>query len=420
MSRVVVVGGGAAGMMAAASAAANGNSVTIYEKNEKLGKKLYITGKGRCNLTNNCSVDELLQSVCVNGKFLYSAFNGFDSQDTIRFFEEQGMPTKTERGGRVFPLSDHASDVTAALCRLLNKGRVGIHLNEEVLEVITDSGINGATSAIGIRTKKSKFIPADHVIIATGGLSYPSTGSTGDGYRFAKDVGHSVSSLYPSLVPIETADNWAQKLQGLSLKNVEISIFDGARELYRDFGELMFTHYGVTGPLILTASSRIQEQLSAHPLQLFIDLKPALSKEMLDSRILREFEAAKNRQFKTVLGSLFPSKLIPVISERLSIPLEKKVHDITREERQSLIEITKHFPLTLVHLRDFNEAVITRGGVNVKEINPVNMESKKVKGLYFVGEVLDVDAVTGGYNLQIAWSTGYACGNAIKEGFNEF
>ncbi|MCD8337902.1 MAG: NAD(P)/FAD-dependent oxidoreductase [Lachnospiraceae bacterium] len=413
MSSVIVIGGGAAGMMAAVAAAQGGHEVRLYEKNEKLGKKIYITGKGRCNLTNNCGVEELLQAVCVNRKFLYSAFYGFDSQSTIRFFEEEGMPTKTERGRRVFPVSDHSSDVIAALTRKLKRSGVKIYLNQEVRRLLMDQEEDGKSRMQGILLASGRREMADAVIVATGGLSYQTTGSTGDGYRFARESGHQVSELSPSLVPIETDGTEAQQMQGLSLRNVEAAIFDGKKELYREFGEMMFTHYGVTGPVILTASCQIQKRLREHPLSLILDLKPALSEEQLDARILREFEAAKNKQYKNVLGTLFPSKMIPVIAQKSGIPGERPIHEITREERKNLIQITKQFPLTLLRLRDYNEAIITRGGVSVKEINPATMESKKVKGLYFAGEVLDVDAVTGGFNLQIAWSTGYAAGASV-------
>lgn len=417
MSKVAVIGGGAAGMMAAAAAAQNGHQVSLYEKNEKLGKKIFITGKGRCNLTNDCEVEELLEAVCVNRKFLYSAFYGFTSQDTIAFFEEQGMKTKTERGNRVFPVSDHSSDVIRALSDKLKKSGVKVHLNAEAEAVLSDTEESGAEKprVRGIRLAGGREIAADAVIVATGGISYRSTGSTGDGYRFAKEAGHTVTQLSPSLVPIETQGDWAARLQGLSLRNVAVTVRDGKKEVYSGFGEMMFTHYGVTGPLILTASSRIQKKLAERPLQMYIDLKPALSQEQLDARILREFEAAKNKQFKNVIGTLFPAKLIPVMIERSGILAEKAVHDISREERLSLVALTKQFPLTLTRLRDYNEAIITRGGVAVKEIDPATMESKKVCGLYFAGEVLDLDAVTGGFNLQIAWSTGYAAGSSVPQ-----
>ena len=410
MSKVVVVGGGAAGMMAAVAAAENGHTVTLLEKNEKLGKKVYITGKGRCNLTNNCEVEELLAAVCVNRKFLYSAFYGFTSQDTIDFFEQSGMHTKTERGNRVFPASDHASDVIAALSGRLKKSGVKVMLHAEVKELLMEAPTRRIT---GVVLQDGKRIPADAVIVATGGISYRTTGSTGDGYRFAKAAGHQVTECSPSLVPMETAEDWAARLQGLSLRNVEVTILDGKKELYREFGEMMFTHYGVTGPLILTASSVVQKKLAAHPLTLRINLKPALTEEQLDARILREFEAAKNKQFKNVIGALYPAKLIPVMIERSGIPEEKPVHDISKEERRALVTLTREFSLTLTGLRDYNEAIVTRGGVSIREVNPTTMESKKAAGLYFAGEVLDLDAVTGGFNLQIAWSTGYAAGKSI-------
>lgn len=417
MGKVIVVGGGAAGMMAAVSAAESGHEVTLLEKNEKLGKKIYITGKGRCNLTNNCEVEDLLNAVCVNRKFLYSAFYGFTSQDTISFFEQSGMRTKTERGNRVFPLSDHSSDVIAALSGRLKKSGVTVRLHTEVSEVLAKEEESGtlAQRIAGVRLKDGTVLRADAVIVATGGISYRTTGSTGDGYRFARALGHTVTELSPSLVPIETQEDWAARLQGLSLRNVEAAIYDGKKELYREFGELMFTHYGVTGPLILTASSRIQKKLREHPLVLQINLKPALTEEQLDARILREFESAKNKQFKNVLNTLYPAKLIPVMIARSGIDGEKPVHDISREERKKLIELTRRFPLTLTGLRDYNEAVVTRGGISIREVNPTTMESKKVRGLYFAGEVLDLDAVTGGFNLQIAWSTGYAAGKGIGE-----
>lgn len=422
MSKVAVIGGGPAGMMAAVSAAQKGHEVSLFEKNEKLGRKLYITGKGRCNLTNDCDVEALLQAVCTNRKFLYSAFYGFDSQAVIRFFEENGMRTKTERGNRVFPVSDHSSDVIAVLASKLRACGVKVHLNEEVKEICySEDNVNAddlerKQCVTGLKLASARSAACDAVIVATGGLSYPATGSTGDGYRFAEEAGHCVTPLSPSLVPMETAGDWAQQMQGLSLRNVELTVKDGKKTLFRGFGEMMFTHFGVTGPLILTASSVVQKRLNEHPLDLYIDLKPALSEEQLDARILREFEGGKNRQFKTILGTLFPSKLIPVMILRCGIPAEKPVHEISRAERAGLIAYTKHFPLTLTGLRGYNEAVITRGGVNIREIDPATMESRKIRGLYFAGEVLDLDAVTGGFNLQIAWSTGYAAGTNVEAG----
>jgi predicted flavoprotein YhiN len=433
MSKVVVLGGGAAGMMAAIAAAQQGHAVTLFEKNEKLGKKIYITGKGRCNLTNNCDVEELLQAVCTNRKFLYSAFYGFTSQDTIAFFEQAGVRTKTERGNRVFPVSDHASDVIGALSSQMRRYGVDVHLNTAVqaLELRMADGSEktvpcdqdaaqmaedpetASASVKGVRLSGGRVVPADCVIAATGGFSYRTTGSTGVGYRLARNSGHTVTELSPSLVPIETAEEYARQMQGLSLRNVEITICDGKKELYRAFGEMMFTHFGVTGPLILTASTAVQKRLREHPLQMYINLKPALTEEQLDARILREFDAAKNKQFKNVIGSLYPSKLIPVMLELSQIPPDKPVHEISKEERQTLEGLTRRFPLTLTRLRDYNEAIITRGGVSVREINPSTMESKRISGLYFAGEILDLDAVTGGFNLQIAWATGHAAGMGI-------
>lgn len=409
MSKVAVIGGGPAGMMAAVAAAGQGHQVSLWEKNEKTGKKLYITGKGRCNVTNDCGTEEFLQAVCVNRKFLYSAGYGFDSRSVMDFFEKQGLALKTERGGRVFPVSDHSSDVIAAMNRSLKEKGVQVCLNQEVAEVLTaEDGVSG------IRLRSGRTVMADAVVVATGGISYRSTGSTGDGYRFARETGHQVTELYPSLVPMETAEDDPCRMQGLSLRNVEVTVRDGKKELYRGFGEMMFTHFGVTGPLILTASTVIQKRLREHPLQLFIDLKPALDVQQLDARILREFEAGRNKQLKNILGALYPAKLVPVMTERSGISPEKAVRDITKEERQKLISLTKSFPLTITALRDYNEAIITRGGVSVKEIQPSTMESRLVKGLYFAGEVLDLDAVTGGYNLQIAWCTGYAAGMGIR------
>ena len=403
MKKVLIVGGGASGMMAAAVAAEHGLEVHLFEKNEKLGKNLYITGKGRCNLTNACDMEELFQSVCTNAKFLYSAFYGFTNQDVIRFFEESGLKTKTERGNRVFPLSDRSSDVIDTLGRRMRKAGVKIHLNTAVKALLQEDG-----RCLGVSLEQGEKVFADAVFVATGGLSYQSTGSNGDGYRFASETGHQVTALCPSLVPFQTEEAFVRDLQGLSLRNVELSVYDGKKCLFRDFGEMMFTHFGVTGPLVLTASSRVARRLRERPVRLSIDLKPALSPQQLDKRILREFEEGKNKQFKNVIPVLFPSKLVPVMIELSGIPPEKKANEISREERQEFVRKIKDLELTATGLRDYNEAIITKGGVAVKEINPSTMESKLVKGLYFIGEVLDLDAVTGGFNLQIAWSTAYA------------
>lgn len=416
MSKVLIIGGGAAGMMAAAFAAKNGNRVEVFEKNKKLGKKLFITGKGRCNITNAADLEDFFPAVTSNPKFLYSAFYSFTNEQVISFFEELGVKTKVERGGRVFPVSDHSSDVIQALKSEMERLGVKINLNAEVKELITEKSSTGET-VNGIRLVSGKKISGDAVIVATGGISYPSTGSTGDGYRFARRCGHKVSELSPSLVPMEVKEWYAGELMGLSLRNIEIRITDGKKKLYQEFGEMLFTHYGVTGPVILSASSVVGKKLKDTELTLHIDLKPALTEEQLDKRVLREFETNHNRQFKNAVDSLFPSKLRPVIVELSGIPEEKKVHEITKEERLRFVRLIKDFTMTLTGLRGYNEAIITKGGVSVKEIDPGTMESKLIKGLYFAGEVLDLDAVTGGYNLQIAWSTGYLAGmNAGVEG----
>ena len=405
MSKILVVGGGAAGMMAAVTAARRGKNVLLLEKNEKLGKKLFITGKGRCNLTNSAEVEEFFNAVVSNPKFLYSSFYSFTNDQVIGFFEELGVKTKVERGGRVFPESDHSSDVIRALEQEMKRLGVRISLGTEVKEMLTEDG-----RAKGVRLSSGRTIAADAVIVATGGISYPSTGSTGDGYRFARECGHKVTDLSPALVPMEVKEWYAKELMGLSLRNIGIRITDGKKKLYEEFGEMLFTHYGVTGPVILSASSIVGKKLKEHPLTLHIDLKPALTEEQLDKRVLREFEANHNRQFKNAVDSLFPAKLKPVAIELSGIPEEKKVNEVTKEERLHFVRLIKDFSMTLTGLRGYHEAIITKGGVSVKEIDPGTMESKLVKGLYFAGEVLDLDAVTGGYNLQIAWSTGYLAG----------
>ena len=405
MSKIAVAGGGAAGMIAAVFAARNGNEVSLYEKNEKLGKKLFITGKGRCNLTNTAEMEDMFNAVVSNPKLLYSRFYSFTNDQTIVFFEELGVKTKTERGGRVFPASDHSSDVIHGLERELNRLGVRIELNTEVKEILTENG-----KVQGLMLASGKKVEADAVIVAAGGLSYPSTGSTGDGYRMARSCGHKVTRLFPALVPMEVKEWYAKELMGLSLRNIEITITDGTKKLYQDFGEMLFTHYGVSGPVILSASSIVGSRLAEKELTLHIDLKPALTKEQLDKRVLREFDANHNRQFKNASAGLFPAKLRPVIVELSGIPEEKKVNEITREERKKFTDLIKDFSMTLTGLRSYNEAIITKGGVSVKEIDPGTMESKLVKGLFFAGEVLDLDAVTGGFNLQIAWSTGFLAG----------
>ena len=414
MSHVIVVGGGAAGMFAAIAAAKNGHQVTLYEKNEKLGKKIFITGKGRCNITNAADMEELFDAVVTNSKFLYSSFYGYTNQNVIDFFEDAGVPVKIERGNRVFPISDHSSDVIRALEREMKKVGVKVCLNTEVKSVEAEKGKFNK-----VVLKDTTIQTADACIVATGGLSYRSTGSTGDGFRFAENVGPKVTQCFPSLVPMETKEPWICELQGLSLRNVEAKILDGKKELYKDFGEMLFTHFGVSGPLIISASSYVGKKFmdkngQKKELTLEIDLKPALTEEQLDQRVLRDFEENHNRQFKNAITKLFPTKLIPVMLELGGIDPEKKVNSIEKEERKQFVHLIKHFRMTLTGLRDYPEAIITKGGVNVKEIDPGTMESKLVKGLYFAGEVLDLDALTGGFNLQIAWSTGYAAGNAIQ------
>lgn len=405
MSKVIIIGGGAAGSLAAIFAARNGHQVFLVEKNEKIGKKLYITGKGRCNVTNACEMEELFAAVTTNPKFLYSAFYGFTNEQTIAFFEELGVELKTERGNRVFPLSDHSSDIIHALLQEMKRQNVSILFHTEAKELLTENG-----KFCAVRLTDGRIFPADACIVATGGLSYPSTGSTGDGYRFARESGHKVTQTLPSLVPMEVREWYAKELQGLSLKNVTISIYDGKKKRYEEFGEMLFTHFGVSGPVILSASSIIGRTLAEKELILSIDLKPALTKEQLDQRVRRDFEENKNKRFKNAVDKLFPAKLKPVMIELCQIDPDKQVNEISREERQRFVELIKDFRMTLTGLRGYNEAIITKGGISIKDINPQTMESRQVHGLYFAGEVLDVDALTGGFNLQIAWSTGYLAG----------
>ena len=410
MNKVIVVGGGAAGMMAAISAADSGAEVILIEKNEKLGKKVYITGKGRCNITNESDVENLLKNVRSNPKFLYSAFYTFDSYRMIEFLEGEGLKLKTERGNRVFPESDKSSDVIKTLKKALEKRKVKIVLNTKVLNIDIKDGIcHGVIVQSG---DKSGSYTADKVIVATGGCSYQSTGSTGDGYRFAKDADIKVTKCYPSLVPFNIGSDIPKRLQGLSLRNVKVTLSDKGKVLYEELGEMLFTHFGVSGPLVLSAST-LASGKDVSQMELSIDLKPALSKEQLDERILRDFSENRNSYFKNSLSRLLPAKMIPVIVELSEIDEKKQVNNITKEERNRLVNLLKRLTFKVESLRGFNEAIITKGGVSVKEINPGTMEAKKVKGLFFAGEVLDLDAVTGGYNLQIAWSTGYLAGMEI-------
>lgn len=407
MAKIIIIGAGAAGMAASVFLAEQGHEVHVYEKNEKPGKKLFITGKGRCNLTNACDSDTFFASVVTNPKFLYSAFYGCTNQDILEFFRGLGLEVKEERGGRIFPVSDHSSDVIKVLERRMKQLGVRLHLEREVKNVLIRDSEAGE-KVRGICLYDGETVEADRVIVATGGYSYRATGSTGDGYRFARETGHRVTELLPALVPMETKEEYIPRMQGLSLKNVSLVIRDGKKELYNAFGEMLFTHFGISGPLVLTASSYVGKRLQKKELSAFIDLKPALSEKQLDARLLREFEAGINKQFKNVAAGMFPAKMFPVIMELGGIPPEKKVHEITKKERQDFIRMVKQFPMTITGLRNFREAIITQGGVNVKDIDPKTMESKKVKGLYFIGEVLDLDAVTGGFNLQIAWSTAKA------------
>lgn len=438
VSKVIVAGGGPAGMMAAVSAADLGHQVTLLEQNEKLGKKLYITGKGRCNVTNNSDVENLLAHVVSNPKFLYSAFYSFDSSRMMDFLESEGLELKTERGNRVFPLSDKSSDVIRTMQNALKRRGVKVELHTKVMGLqieeqnvssehsVADAGNPNQGSSdldpvyksveitgVEIQQKGQKrVLPADAVIVATGGISYPSTGSTGDGYRFAQESGHKLVTCSPSLVPITIEESYCKDLQGLSLRNVALHVFRDKKCLFAEQGEMLFTHFGVSGPLVLSASSVLSGR-EMQDLRMEIDLKPALREEQLDERLLRDFAERQNVQFKNSLSKLLPAKLIPVIVGLSQIDPEKRINEVTKPERQHLLKLIKGFPLTPTGLRGYNEAIITKGGVSVKDVNPVTMESKHCQGLYFAGEVLDLDALTGGYNLQIAWSTGYLAGISV-------
>ena len=406
--RIIVIGGGAAGMMAAYAAAQasmmKDTEVYLFEKNEKLGKKLFITGKGRCNLTNHTDVESLLSHVTRNPKFLYSAFYTLDAEQVIELFEAAGLRLKTERGNRVFPVSDKSSNVIKTLKKMLDTAGGQVFLNRGVKTILAENGV-----CLGVLLEDGEKVSADAVIVATGGVSYASTGSTGDGFRFAGELSIDVKEPVPSLVPFETKEQYIWRMQGVSLKNVVLKLYSGKKKLYEEQGELLFTHFGVSGPLVLTASTRISGR-DVRGIRGEIDLKPALSEEKLDERLQRDFKEAKNHFFKNSLGKLLPAKMIPEMILLSGISPEKRVNEVTKEERRTLLELFKAFPFTVNGLRGFDEAIITRGGVSVKEVNPATMETKKVKGLYFAGEVLDLDAETGGFNLQIAWSTGYLAG----------
>lgn len=408
MSKVLVIGGGAAGMMAAYAAGMCGHEVTLLEQNEKLGKKIYITGKGRCNFTNASPLEEIMQAVVSNPKFLYSAFYTFSNDAVMDFFENQGMPYKIERGNRAFPVSDHASDVIHALERAMKEQDVRIRLHTQVRELLIEDD-----KATGVLLTDGGKIMADSLILATGGLSYPTTGSTGDGHTMAKNSGHKIVTPRPALVPLTTKEEYILRMQGLSLKNVSLKIKDEKKVIYDAFGEMLFTHFGVSGPLVLSASSVLSRHFPRE-YQAYIDLKPALSEEVLNERLLREFSERPNQHIKAVFQQLLPAKMIPVMIELSQISMDKPVNAITKEERRRLVELFKAFPFTITGTRGFKEAIITQGGVSVKDIDPATMESKRIKDLYLVGELLDLDALTGGYNLQIAWSTGYLAGISIK------
>ena len=411
MKNVIVIGGGAAGIMAAISSAKCGNNVTIIEKMDLCGKKLLITGKGRCNITNSTDLNGFIENTPTNPKFLYGVLSSFNNKDIIDLLEKQGVKTKIERGGRVFPESDKSKDVLDALLKELKKLNVKILTNTEVKKIIVENEKIKGVKIKNLEKDINTDLIADKIILATGGKSYPVTGSTGDGYKIAKELGHTITTIKPSLIPLTSNDDTCKKTQGLSLKNVSIKLKDKEKVIYQDFGEMLFTHFGVSGPIILSASSylirykNIEQLLKEQEIVLEIDLKPALDEEKLDLRILRDFEEAKNKEFKNSLDGLLPKKLIPVIIERTKINPYKKVNEITKEERKRIVKELKELKIIITGVRPIEEAIITSGGICIKEINPKTMESKIVKGLYFAGEIIDVDCLTGGFNLQVAWST---------------
>jgi len=414
LKQVVIIGGGAAGMMCGLLAAKGGCGVTIVEKNAKPGRKLYITGKGRCNLTNDCTEEEFLAHVMSNPKFLYSAIYGFSPRETVRFFESMGLPLKTERGRRVFPVSDRSADVIDTLSRNLRRAGAKMMLQTEAEELLT--GTEGRVRGVRIRRSgRTEDLAADAVVVATGGLSYPGTGSTGDGFRFADRMGMPVSETSPSLVPIVCAEEYVKEMQGLSLRNVSLHVRSGKKELFAEQGEMMFTHFGITGPLVLSASAVAGHLIGVKPLTAWIDLKPALTEEQLTARFLRMTAEGPNRELKSVLGQLYPGKMQAVMPEVAGVDPERRLRDLTRGEREALVRATLHLPLTFTALRGYNEAVITRGGVDVRRIDAGSMRAKDRDNLYFIGEVLDLDALTGGYNLQIAWSTAAAAARDLTK-----
>ena len=402
---LVVIGGGPAGMMCAYQAAERGVKTVLLDPNDKLGRKLRITGKGRCNLTNACDVKTVMANIPGDGRFLYSALNRFSPADTMAFFESKGLPLKTERGNRVFPQSDNANDVAATMADLCRKAGVTVRRTEARQIVAENGAVTGVVTGQGV-------IPCRAAAVCTGGLSYPLTGSTGAGYRFAEECGHTVTPRRPSLVPLESEDAYCAEMQGFSLKNVTLSAFENNKLIYKELGEMLFTHFGVSGPLVLSASAHMGKMGSA-PYRLEIDLKPGLDEKKLDARLLRDFEKYANREYKNSLGDLLGGRMIPVVIRLSEIPEDTRVNNITREQRMKLLHVLKAFPVSVSGFRPIDEAIVTAGGVSTKEINPRTMESKLVQGLYFAGEVLDLDAYTGGFNLQIAWSTGFVAGNAI-------
>lgn len=413
--RVVVIGGGPAGMMSAIASAEKGNEVILIEKMNSLGRKLLITGKGRCNITSSLDMDDFIKNTPGNGRFLYSCYQEFTNKDILDFLKKQGLEVKEERGNRIFPVSDKSLDVLKAFTKRLKDLNVKIEYNTIVEKILTKNG-----KVIGVNAN-NKTIQADKAILATGGKSYPLTGSTGDGYRLANELGHTITSIKPSLVPLETHNKkTCQDMQGLSLRNVKIQLKDIEKDkiIYEEQGEMIFTHFGVSGPTILSSSAHlvryknVEEKFKSKKIVLVIDFKPALSEEKLDARVIRDFDKQKNKQYKNSLDELLPQKLIPIIVEKSNINPNKKVNEITKEERRNLVKLLKHFELEIKQFRPIDEAIITSGGVSVKEINPKTMESKLVNGLYFAGEIIDVDSYTGGFNLQIAYSTGYVAGNS--------
>ena len=417
MSKVVVIGGGPAGMMAAITAKENNNKVIIIEKNNLLGKKLLITGKGRCNITSSLEMEDFIKNTPGNGMFLYSAYQRYTNKDIINFIEKQGIKVKEERGNRIFPITDKSIDVLKCFTKKIEELNIEVKYNTVAEKILTEN-MSGINKVVGIKTNK-EIIKADKIILATGGKSYKLTGSTGDGYKMAEMIGHKITPIKPSLVPLEIYEKeQCKELQGLSLKNVVIKIFDTEKDkkIYEDFGEMIFTHFGISGPIILSASAHlvryknIEELLHNKKISLILDLKPALDEKKLNDRILRDFSEQKNKQFKNSLDKLLPRKLIPVIIEKSGINADKKINEISKKEREKLVKSIKEYIVKIKDFRPIDEAIITSGGISIKEINPKNMESKKVSGLYFAGEIIDVDAYTGGFNLQIAYSTGYVAG----------